>query len=86
MSDQVLNILKLSLLGLIYLFFARVLWAVWSEVKSATGEAGRADPGTATWCDAASPAASAGRGCTGASATAQRASRRRVRVVAQLDS
>jgi hypothetical protein len=34
MSDQVLNILKLSLLGLLYLFFARVLWAVWSEVKT----------------------------------------------------
>jgi pSer/pThr/pTyr-binding forkhead associated (FHA) protein len=37
MSDQVLNILKLSLLGLIYLFFARVLWAVWSEVKTPRG-------------------------------------------------
>ncbi len=34
MSDQVLDILKLSLLGLVYLFFARVLWAVWSEVKT----------------------------------------------------
>lgn len=34
MSDQVLDILKLSLLGLIYLFFGRVLWAVWSEVKT----------------------------------------------------
>ena len=34
MSDQVLNILKLSLLGLVYLFFARVLWAVWSEVRT----------------------------------------------------
>lgn len=34
MSDQVLNILKLSLLGLLYIFFARVLWAVWSEVKT----------------------------------------------------
>jgi pSer/pThr/pTyr-binding forkhead associated (FHA) protein len=34
MSDQVLNILKLSLLGLVYLFFGRVLWAVWSEVKT----------------------------------------------------
>lgn len=34
MSDQVLDILKLSLLGLIYLFFARVLWAVWSEVRT----------------------------------------------------
>lgn len=34
MTDQVLNILKLILLGLLYLFFARVLWAVWSEVKA----------------------------------------------------
>ena len=33
MTDQVLNILKFSLLGLLYLFFARVLWAVWSEVR-----------------------------------------------------
>lgn len=37
MSDQVLDILKLSLLGLLYLFFARVLWAVWSEVKTPRG-------------------------------------------------
>lgn len=34
MSDQALNVLKLGLLGLVYLFFARVLWAVWSEVKT----------------------------------------------------
>lgn len=34
MSDQALNILKLGLLGLVYLFFARVLWAVWSEVRT----------------------------------------------------
>ncbi|MEM1332487.1 MAG: FHA domain-containing protein [Actinomycetota bacterium] len=34
MSEQALNILKLALLGLIYLFFARVLWAVWSEVRA----------------------------------------------------
>lgn len=32
-SDQALDILKLVLLGLLYLFFARVLWAVWSEVR-----------------------------------------------------
>lgn len=32
-SDQALNILKFVLLGLLYLFFARVLWAVWSEVR-----------------------------------------------------
>jgi len=34
MTDQVLDILKLALLGLLYLFFARVLWAVWSEVRA----------------------------------------------------
>jgi uncharacterized iron-regulated membrane protein len=33
MTDQALDILKLVLLGLLYLFFARVLWAVWSEVR-----------------------------------------------------
>ena len=33
MTDQVLNVLKILLLALIYLFFARVLWAVWSEVR-----------------------------------------------------
>ena len=34
MTDQILNILKFALLGLLYLFFARVLWAVWSEVRT----------------------------------------------------
>lgn len=33
MPDSVLDILKLVLLVLLYLFFARVLWAVWSEVR-----------------------------------------------------
>lgn len=33
MTDPVLDILKLVLLALLYLFFARVLWAVWSEVR-----------------------------------------------------
>ncbi len=33
MTDQVLAILKYALLALLYLFFARVLWAVWSEVR-----------------------------------------------------
>ncbi len=37
MTDQVLNILKLVLLGMLYLFFARVLWAVWSEVRTPRG-------------------------------------------------
>jgi pSer/pThr/pTyr-binding forkhead associated (FHA) protein len=37
MTDTVLDILKLVLLALLYLFFARVLWAVWSEVRSPRG-------------------------------------------------
>lgn len=50
MTDQVLNILKFVLLGLLYLFFARVLWAVWSEVRTAanrpmTGAARSGAPG-----------------------------------------
>jgi len=32
-SDAQLNVLNYALLALIYLFFARVLWAVWSEVR-----------------------------------------------------
>jgi len=32
-SDAQLNILNYALLALLYLFFARVLWAVWSEVR-----------------------------------------------------
>ena len=34
MTDQVLNVFKVALLALVYLFFARVLWAVWSEVRT----------------------------------------------------
>lgn len=34
MTDQALDILKLALLALVYLFFARVLWAVSSEVRA----------------------------------------------------
>jgi hypothetical protein len=32
-TEPLLGILKYVLLGLLYLFFARVLWAVWSEVR-----------------------------------------------------
>lgn len=45
MTDQVLNALKLVLLALIYLFFARVLWAVWSEVRTPVATTGKI-PGT----------------------------------------
>ena len=43
MSEQLLTVLKLCLLALLYLFFLRVLRAVWSEVtppKVATADAG----------------------------------------------
>jgi pSer/pThr/pTyr-binding forkhead associated (FHA) protein len=43
MTDQVLDILKLVLLALLYLFFARVLWAVWSEVRQPVDARGGAD-------------------------------------------
>ena len=42
MTDQLLNALKLLLLGLIYLFFGRVLWAVWSEVRTPVAVGGGA--------------------------------------------
>jgi pSer/pThr/pTyr-binding forkhead associated (FHA) protein len=42
MTDQLLTALKILLLALIYLFFARVLWAVWSEVRTPVA----ATPGT----------------------------------------
>lgn len=45
MTDQVLNILKFALLGLLYLFFARVLWAVWSEVRTPKQRTAQAAPG-----------------------------------------
>ena len=32
-TEPLLGILKYILLGLLYVFFARVLWAVWSEVR-----------------------------------------------------
>lgn len=44
MTDQVLDILKLVLLALLYLFFARVLWAVWSEVRQPVDARTATDP------------------------------------------
>ena len=53
MTEQVLDILKLVLLALLYLFFGRVLWAVWSEVRAPGNTRGAGvghgpvpDPGT----------------------------------------
>lgn len=33
-TEDLLGVLKYGLLALLYLFFARVLWAVWSEVRT----------------------------------------------------
>lgn len=40
MPDSALDVLKMVLLIMLYLFFARVLWAVWSEVKAPNARAG----------------------------------------------
>ena len=48
MTDALLNALKLILLALIYLFFGRVLWAVWSEVRTPVMPATRVGGGTAS--------------------------------------
>lgn len=34
MTDTVLDLLTWALLGLLYLFFARVLWTVWTQVRA----------------------------------------------------
>ena len=57
MTDQVLNILKFVLLGMLYLFFARVLWAVWSEVRTPRGPVADARGGAARQPSAAAAAA-----------------------------
>src|SRR3954465_9225131 len=41
MPDSVLDILKLVLLVMLYLFFARVLFAVWSEVRQPANARGQ---------------------------------------------
>jgi hypothetical protein len=44
MTDSVLDLLKWTLLGLLYVFFARVLWAVWTEVRSSSSSPQMANP------------------------------------------
>jgi len=56
MTDQVLDILKLVLLALLYLFFARVLWAVWSEVRQPANIRGATDFSQPTPTSTTSPA------------------------------
>lgn len=46
MTDQVLGALRILFLALVYLFFARVLWSVWSEVRTPVGGTTTAATGT----------------------------------------
>ena len=71
MSEQLLTILKLCLLALLYLFFFRVLRAVWAELRTPVPAAPA--PAAARATAAASAAAAAP---TAATATAPEASRR----------
>ena len=48
MTDQLLTVLKFVLLALIYLFFGRVLWAVWSQVRTPRPAVGVAPSSAAT--------------------------------------
>lgn len=64
MSEQLLTVLKLCLLALLYLFFLRVLRAVWTEVnppRTATADAVAAAPRKAGKGRAAKPKAAKGR-------------------------
>ena len=43
MSEQLIDLLKLGLLALLYLFFLRVIWAVWTELRAPAVEPVGAD-------------------------------------------
>jgi len=60
-SEQLLTLFKFGLLAVLYVFFLRVLWAVWAEIKSAavTANAAAAAP-KATAADAGFSVAVAG--------------------------
>ena len=62
MTDQALDILKLVLLALLYLFFARVLWAVWSEVRQPVNARQTSEPPLASSTPAAGAPAPGRRG------------------------
>ena len=72
MSDAQLGILNYALLALLYLFFGRVLWAVWSEVSGPRRGAQQQRVATA-----AGPAADATGIAERPAAPAAKASRRR---------
>lgn len=66
MSEQLIDVLKLCLLALLYLFFIRVMWAVWSELRTpAVAPANRTAPRRARTAEPAT----AGRGAATAQST-----------------
>lgn len=69
MSEQLLTLFKFGLLAVLYVFFLRVLWAVWAEIKSA------AVPANAGAAPSASKAATAGTGFAAAAAAGAVATR-----------
>lgn len=79
MSEQLLDVLKLSLLALLYLFLFRVVRAVWAEITPPVPDAARAGRGAPA--RQASPAVqpAAPHAATGAAAAAPSTSRRQRR-------
>jgi hypothetical protein len=55
MTDQLLGVLKIVLLLALYLFFARVLWAVWNEVRVPAVNRSAQGPGTPKMITSDSP-------------------------------
>ncbi len=74
MSEQLIDVLKLCLLALLYLFFIRVMWAVWSELRTpAVAPANRAAPRRARVGDATLSRSAASASAPPAPTTAQSA-------------
>jgi len=61
MPESLLTILKFCFLALLWLFFLRVLWAVWAEVNAPAPAVASAATGTPTRAPARGPAPDAGR-------------------------
>lgn len=69
MPTALLGLLKLCLLALVYLFFVRVLWAVWNEVRASPVPATDTPTGAGTTSRRVARAEAAGAGGHSASAT-----------------
>jgi pSer/pThr/pTyr-binding forkhead associated (FHA) protein len=70
--EHLLGLLKLCLLALVYLFFVRVLWAVWTEVRAVRPRAEPSQRAAAAPEPAIAAAATGGRTRRGAPGVPQR--------------